>query len=757
LKNKFFKKLISSLLIAVMLFSSYGAAFGATASATTDIKGHWAESQISSWIDKGLIKGYEDGSFKPENQITRAEFIALVNRSFGFTEKAAISFGDVPADNWAYPEIAIAVKAGYITGYEDGTIGAAKPISRQEVAAIVDRLLDLSKTESAATSFTDSGSIALWAKGSVDAAVAKGILKGYAEDNSFKPGKSITRAEAVVTLDRAVAAKATVYSAAGTYGPATGTETINGNVVVSVPNVTLQNLIIAGDLTLAEGIGNGDAFLNHVTVKGKTNVNGGGENSIHFKDSTILTIIINKPTGTVRVVAEGATTVQQVNVESPTTIQETGTTGSGFSKVTLSEVLPADSKVTLKGSFDTLDVKGDKIKVDIPEGSVKEVNAASTSTGMELNLGADAKINNLNLDAPAKLVGTGTIETATLNAVAKADTTFEKQPDKKEDKVEGTATPTPTPAPTATPSPTNSGQTPTVVSKTALVTAISVTESVYSSAVVGTAVGEYTQSFVNTVYGAITTAKVVYNNSSATQTDVDSATTTLNTARTTFLAAAIQANKAALTSAITAAQSVSSSAVIGIAVNQFTQINIDTLNAAITAAQAVKDNMLSSQGDVDSEVTTLNSAVTTFQATAVTQTAAGFLFFGAVTNADAGSTKSLDLYYELGEDYTNGKVAFTIPVGFIPTVTNVTYDIRGFGASVSVDISGQIVTISGLNGSQGAEVSFTLDSLTIPAPSTYTFSATGDADGAGTSKTPSAGTGTDTDTFTSNVPGASTN
>ncbi|CAK4852139.1 unnamed protein product [Aphanomyces euteiches] len=255
-----------------MLFSSFGVAFGAPASATaaSDIKSHWAETQITAWVDKGIIKGYEDGSFKPDNTITRAEFMALINRSFGFTEVAAISFSDVAASNWAYAEAAKAVKAGYITGYADGTIGASKAISRQEVAVIVDRLLGLTNTESQAASFSDSASIALWAKGPVDAAVAKGILKGYAEDNSFKPSKSITRAEAVVTLDRAIAAKATVYNAAGTYGPATGTETINGDVVINVAGTILQNLVINGNLLFAAGIGSGDATLNNVTVKGQT-------------------------------------------------------------------------------------------------------------------------------------------------------------------------------------------------------------------------------------------------------------------------------------------------------------------------------------------------------------------------------------------------------------------------------------------------------------------------------------------------------
>ncbi|ULO05203.1 S-layer homology domain-containing protein [Paenibacillus sp. 19GGS1-52] len=208
MKKKSIKMSVLSLFFACMLFSSFGVAFGATASQASDIKGHWAESQINTWIQKGLIKKYEDGSFKPDNSITRAEFFSLINRSFGFTEKAAISFSDVPSNHWAYSELAVAVKAGYITGYADGTIGPNKPISRQEVAVIVGRLLNLSANESAGTSFQDASMIADWAKYAVNTAIVSNILIGHDADSSFKPMNPLNRAEAVVALDRVISYKA---------------------------------------------------------------------------------------------------------------------------------------------------------------------------------------------------------------------------------------------------------------------------------------------------------------------------------------------------------------------------------------------------------------------------------------------------------------------------------------------------------------------------------------------------------------------
>ena len=69
-------------LVCLMVSSNIGLAQG------KDYENHWAENSIQSWVDKGYVKGYADGSFKPEGDITRAEFISIVNRSFGFTEQA---------------------------------------------------------------------------------------------------------------------------------------------------------------------------------------------------------------------------------------------------------------------------------------------------------------------------------------------------------------------------------------------------------------------------------------------------------------------------------------------------------------------------------------------------------------------------------------------------------------------------------------------------------------------------------------------
>jgi len=169
-----------------------------------DIQGHWAEQQISDWLDRGFVAGYPDGTFQPDKSITRAEFITMVNQSFGFNEKAQVAFSDVSPTAWFYGEIARAKAAGYIAGYEDNTIRLDKAINRQEAAAIVFRLLDMKTVDGskALSKFEDAGNISGWAKPIVAAVSEKNLMEGYS-DHTFRALDRTTRAEALVILDRA--------------------------------------------------------------------------------------------------------------------------------------------------------------------------------------------------------------------------------------------------------------------------------------------------------------------------------------------------------------------------------------------------------------------------------------------------------------------------------------------------------------------------------------------------------------------------
>ncbi|MBP1993877.1 DUF4838 domain-containing protein [Paenibacillus eucommiae] len=195
----------------------------------SDISGHWAEKQLLDWFSRGLVQGNPDGTFKPDSPITRGELMALINRSFGFIDQTPVSFTDLKASDWVYAEVARAIHAGYVDGYADGTIGTKRQVSRQEAAVMIARLLKLDDKSGidTANAFGDAKQIAQWAKAAVGAISAKKIMNGY-EDSSFRPKAPMTRAEAVITLDRTHSLLGVSGSEGSGTGSGTGTETGTG-------------------------------------------------------------------------------------------------------------------------------------------------------------------------------------------------------------------------------------------------------------------------------------------------------------------------------------------------------------------------------------------------------------------------------------------------------------------------------------------------------------------------------------------------
>lgn len=238
--------LVLALTMAFMLIMP-GVAFGAV-----DYSGHWAEKTIQEWFDNDRLQGYEDGSFRPDSQITRAEFMTMVNSAFEYSEKAEIDFSDVDSDDWYYPEVQKAVQAGYLFGYEDNTARPGNKISRQEAALIIARIKDLSDYAAGTSIFRDANEIASWAKGGVGAAAGAKLMIGY-EDNTFRPLRYISRAEALVTIDRAYEEEAPIEEPGGGGGGSGGSGGSggggNGGGSVTTQAAILAELIIADATT----------------------------------------------------------------------------------------------------------------------------------------------------------------------------------------------------------------------------------------------------------------------------------------------------------------------------------------------------------------------------------------------------------------------------------------------------------------------------------------------------------------------------
>ena len=110
-------------------------------------KNYWAANYIGYMQQFGIVTGYSDGSFRPDAPVTRAEFAAIASRFEKLTEGSK-SFTDVPNTYWAARYINFAATRGWVTGYSDGTFKPENPITRAEVAAVTCRLLERSADQS---------------------------------------------------------------------------------------------------------------------------------------------------------------------------------------------------------------------------------------------------------------------------------------------------------------------------------------------------------------------------------------------------------------------------------------------------------------------------------------------------------------------------------------------------------------------------------------------------------------------------------
>lgn len=183
---------------------STGSENTASGAAFSDLGGHWAESIIKEAADLGIVGGYPDGTFLPDNLIKREEFYKLLSNIL--TEKpdttdTKIKFTDVVDYEWYVPAIKIAVAAGIASGYDDGTFGIGRMISRQEAAKVVGSVISAADTEDkkGAETALDKGEIADWAYDYVSLMFKKGYMQGDTEGN-FRPTMALTRAEAATIL-----------------------------------------------------------------------------------------------------------------------------------------------------------------------------------------------------------------------------------------------------------------------------------------------------------------------------------------------------------------------------------------------------------------------------------------------------------------------------------------------------------------------------------------------------------------------------
>lgn len=196
---KTMKRMTVMLLIVAMLCTALIPC--ASAAALTDIEGHWGQTYIEYWVERGVVNGYPDGTFRPDRYITRAEVCKVLALAYQMpTDVEPTDFSDVEEDSWYYDYVQTCAAFGSVNGYPDGTFLPLGNITRSEAVKMVCLSAGLSVRDTGCEGFGDYSDIPEWAVGYWNALYNQGVIDGYPIDGCLHPNDYITRAELVKIL-----------------------------------------------------------------------------------------------------------------------------------------------------------------------------------------------------------------------------------------------------------------------------------------------------------------------------------------------------------------------------------------------------------------------------------------------------------------------------------------------------------------------------------------------------------------------------
>lgn len=381
------KRTCSMALAAVLAFAPV-TVFGAT-----DTANHWANAVISDWESKGLIKGYEDGTFKPDNSVSRAEFVTMMNNVLKNDAEGTVSFTDVKETDWFYQAVAAAVNAGYCNGYEDGTFKPSATISRAEAAVMIANAMGLEQDAAGAEGFSDE--IPVWAVGSVGAVVKAGYMSGY-PDGTFGAAKSITRAEAVSSLNRVLTQNDETVAAT--------------EVVLTEKEAVLEDQVVAGNVVIDSTVEK--ATLRDVEIQGDLVIRCAEDDKVVLDNVTVKGRIIIEKTG-VEVSFSGKTNVKEVQVGAVCELTADDFEGS-IDTVHITKEVVEKGDVVIDVPVDEVIVEK-KASVKVKE-NVDTIQIAEDAEGSELDIAKDVVVDLVKADGKVEISGDGTVKKLEANA-----------------------------------------------------------------------------------------------------------------------------------------------------------------------------------------------------------------------------------------------------------------------------------------------------------------------------------------------------
>ncbi len=373
----------------------------------------WMQPYLEQVQEWGVMRGDANGNLNEDRNITRAEFVTLVNRAFGFTDVGPNTFSDVRPNDWFAEDISIAHKAGYFNGTSPTTADPYALVTREQAAVLLGRCLRFQGVSGAANStFTDMRDIGGWSRGLVQEAADLGIIQGYA-DGSFRPNLPITRGQMACFLVRAL----------GTLVQEPGEQTsggVYGNLTITTPGVKLKDTTVTGNLYLTGGVGLGNVELENVNVLGKIVICGGGEaeggkQSVLLRNVTAGSLELDSLTGQfLSLQAEGLTNIQEVIVRTSGYVEDRTEDGLGLQTIKLDGIEGA--QLQLAGNIKRVVDLTPKSSLQMAQGVADMITIDERALDATLTIDNKATVRELNLDRGTQVTGLGDIGHLNINA-----------------------------------------------------------------------------------------------------------------------------------------------------------------------------------------------------------------------------------------------------------------------------------------------------------------------------------------------------
>lgn len=414
--------------------------------AVSDVQGHWAEKTLTEWLDKGWISGYGNGAVKPNQAVTRAELAAMINQAFGLQgDGQQTEFSDLPASHWARYVIGTAVEQGYMKGTGNHKVSPNRVATRQEAAVMLAALVRGERLAQPALNqpfYRDGDQLAGWSRSSVALLLARGVMQGDASGN-FRPSDPLTRAEAVVAIQKALAvprarsiAEVWTIDQPGEYGGTAAERRVVGDVVIRSSGVTLQHVQVEGALfiTMNAASGKEDIILRDVHVPGVSIIEGSGASPIRLQDSVLGELNVGKTTAMVQLTASGNTAVEQTVLLSPASIEGLTSGDGGFQQVVVGFDFSVGGTIELKRHIGKLYIEARSASL-IGKAAVIEEMVTEWFTSGSFMLDKETRVQHVKLYNGWSFTGEGRIGKAFIAQTA-VRTEFAVQPDTLERETE---------------------------------------------------------------------------------------------------------------------------------------------------------------------------------------------------------------------------------------------------------------------------------------------------------------------------------